>query len=62
MPLPIHVTITDAQGKLVLQQQFNKSSFTLSNEIAALPQGIYFVELRNNEKGIRASKKWMKIP
>ena len=62
MPLPINLTITDAQGKLVLQQQFNKSSFTLSNEIAALQQGIYFVELRNNEKGIRASKKWMKIP
>ena len=62
MPLPINRTITDAQGKLVLQQQFNKSSFTLSNEIDALQQGIYFVELRNNEKGIRASKKWMKIP
>ena len=62
MSLPINLTITDAQGKLVLQQQFNKSSFTLSSEIAALPQGIYFVELRNNEKGIRASKKWMKIP
>jgi len=62
MPLPINLTITDAQGKLVLQQQFNKSSFTLSSEIAALQQGIYFVELRNNEKGIRASKKWMKIP
>lgn len=61
LPLPLKLTIRDNQGRTILENSFNHSSFIVQQGISELNTGIYFVELRSEKKPIRLMKKWMKV-
>jgi len=61
LPLPLKLTIRDNQGRTIIEKSFNQSSFIVQQGIAELNTGIYYVELRSEDKPVRLVKKWMKV-
>jgi len=61
LPVPLRLTIRNAQGMHVFESDFNKNNFSLNYELNELTPGIYFVEVSNAVKKARVVRKWVKL-
>ncbi|MEX0635437.1 MAG: T9SS type A sorting domain-containing protein, partial [Ferruginibacter sp.] len=60
-PGPVHLSIRNAQGTIVYESDFEKSTFTINCEIKQLNPGVYFLELTDQINSHASIRKWLKL-